>query len=403
MKQTIRDVDVAGRRALVRCDFNVPQNEAGEITDDTRIRAALPTLRALLDGGAAVLLLSHLGRPKDGPDPAFTLAPVARRLGELLGQEVAFLGSPAVVDDSVRIAAAAIGPGQAALLENVRFRPEETKNDPGFSRELASLADLFVNDAFGSAHRAHSSTAGVADYLPAVSGLLMEKEIRFLGMAVEQPERPFLAILGGAKVSDKIPVIERLLEKVDSLIIGGGMAFTFLKAKGYEVGGSKLEPEMVGLAGELLKKAAEKGIPLHLPTDVVAATAFDKDAPADVCPADRIPADRMGLDIGPETRKRFAAEVGKAKTVIWNGPMGVFEMPRFAEGTRAVAEAMAAADATTIIGGGDSAAAVQQFGLAPRMTHISTGGGASLEYLEGKPLPGVEVLADAAAQEGSKA
>lgn len=402
MKQTIRDVDVAGRRVLVRCDFNVPQNETGEITDDTRIRAALPTLRFLLDGGAAVLLLSHLGRPKDGPDPAFTLAPVAERLGELLGRDVAFLGSPAVVDDGVRAAAAKIGPGQAALLENVRFRPEETKNDPGFSRELASMADLFVNDAFGSVHRAHSSTAGVADYLPAVSGLLMEKEIQFLGMAVEHPERPFLAILGGAKVSDKIPVIERLLEKVDSLIIGGGMSFTFLKAKGYEVGNSKLEPEMVGLAGELLKKAAEKGIPLLLPADVVAATAFDKDAPAEVCPSDRIPADRMGLDIGPATRKLFADEVGKAKTVIWNGPMGVFEMPRFAEGTRAVAEAMAAAEATTIIGGGDSAAAVQQFGLASRMTHISTGGGASLEYLEGKPLPGVEVLADAADREGSK-
>lgn len=394
MKKTIRDIDVGEKRVIVRCDFNVPQDENGEITDDTRIRAALPTLQYLLEQGASILLLSHLGRPKDGPDPVFTLAPVAKRLAELLEREVRFLESPTVVDDRVKNSAATLLPGQIVLLENVRFRKEETKNDAEFSRELASLADIFVNDAFGSAHRAHASTAGIAAFLPSVSGFLMEKEIRFLGNAVEHPDRPFLAILGGAKVSDKIPVIDHLLDKVDSLIIGGGMAFTFLKANGYEIGGSLLEAEMVELAGQLMQKAKDKGVTLKLPVDVIAATAFDKDAPAQIYSADQIPHDRMGLDIGPETIKTFIEEIGTAKTIVWNGPMGVFEMPRFAQGTLSVATALAKSNGTTIIGGGDSAAAVQQFELADRMTHISTGGGASLEYLEGKVLPGVEVLQD---------
>lgn len=394
MKKTIRDIDVGEKRVIVRCDFNVPQDENGEISDDTRIRAALPTLQYLLEQGASILLLSHLGRPKDGPDPVFTLAPVAKRLAELLEREVLFLDSPTVVDDRVKKSAATLLPGQIVLLENVRFRKEETKNDSEFSRELASLADIFVNDAFGSAHRAHASTAGIAAFLPSVSGFLMEKEIRFLGNAVEHPDRPFLAILGGAKVSDKIPVIDHLLDKVDSLIIGGGMAFTFLKAKGYEIGGSLLEAEMVELAGQLMQKAKDKGVTLKLPVDVIAATAFDKDAPAQIYSADHIPHDRMGLDIGPETIKTFVEEIGTAKTIVWNGPMGVFEMPRFAQGTLSVATALAKSNGTTIIGGGDSAAAVQQFELADRMTHISTGGGASLEYLEGKVLPGVEVLQD---------
>ncbi|PKM85204.1 MAG: phosphoglycerate kinase [Firmicutes bacterium HGW-Firmicutes-11] len=400
MKKTIRDIDVDGKRVIVRCDFNVPQDENGLITDDTRIQAALPTIHYLLEQGASILLLSHLGRPKDGPDPVFTLAPVAKRLAALLEREVAFLASPSVVDDGVKKSAEALLPGQIVLLENVRFRKEETKNDSGFSKDLASLADIYVNDAFGSAHRAHASTAGIAEFLPSVSGFLMEKEIRFLGNAVENPDRPFLAILGGAKVSDKIPVIDHLLDKVDSLIIGGGMAFTFLKAKGYEIGGSLLESEMVELAGQLMQKAIDKGVTLILPVDVMAATAFDKDAPAQIYSADHIPQDRMGLDIGPETIKSFIEEISNAKTIVWNGPMGVFEMPRFAQGTLSVATALAQSKATTIIGGGDSAAAVQQFGLAEQMTHISTGGGASLEYLEGKTLPGVAVLQDVETKTG---
>lgn len=400
MKKTIRDIDVDGKRVIVRCDFNVPQDENGGITDDTRIQAALPTLEYLLEQGASILLLSHLGRPKDGPDPAFTLAPVAKRLAELLKREIIFLDSPTIVDERVKKTAASLLPGQVVLLENVRFRKEETKNDPTFSKELASLADLFVNDAFGSAHRAHASTSGITAFLPSVSGFLMEKEIRFLGNAVEYPDRPFLAILGGAKVSDKIPVIDHLLDKVDSLIIGGGMAFTFLKAKGYEIGGSLLEAEMVELAGQLMQKAIDNGVTLKLPVDVIAATAFDKDAPAQIYSADRIPHDRMGLDIGPETIKSFVEAINTAKTIVWNGPMGVFEMPRFAQGTLSIATALAQSKGTTIIGGGDSAAAVQQFELSEQMTHISTGGGASLEYLEGKTLPGVAALQDLESKTG---
>lgn len=394
MKKNIKDICVSGKRVIVRCDFNVPQNETGKITDDTRIAAALPTIRYLIGEKAKVVLMSHLGRPKGGPDEKYSLAPVAARLAELLGQEVRFIPSGNVVDEEVREAAKALGPGQVMLLENLRFRKEETENDPGFSGELAELADIYVNDAFGSAHRAHASTAGIAGFLPAVSGFLMEKELRFLGDAVANPDRPFLAIMGGAKVGDKIPVIENLLEKVDCLIIGGGMAYTFLKAQGYEVGQSILEPELVETAGELLKKAEKKGIPILLPVDVRTALEFKNDSESLVTPADHIPGERMGLDIGEKTMERYQQEVAKAGTIIWNGPMGVFEMPNFAKGTRAVAEAMAESKAVTIIGGGDSAAAVQQFGLADKMTHISTGGGASLEFLEGKELPGVAALQD---------
>jgi len=395
MKKTIRDVDVSGKKAVCRVDFNVPQDkETGAITDDTRIRAALPTIRYLIENGAAVILMSHLGRPKDGPDMKYTLAPVAKRLEELLGMPVHFVPSPVVVDDAVRKAAKELKAGEVMLLENVRFRPEETKNGETFSAELASLGDLFVNDAFGTAHRAHSSTAGIAAYLPAVSGFLMEKEVRFLGDAVEHPERPFVAILGGAKIGDKIPVIENLIEKVDTLIVGGGMAYTFLKAKGYEVGTSLLDAEKIGLAKELTEKAEAKGVKLLLPVDVVMADALENDAPSAVYEADRMDPARMGLDIGPASAALFAEEIRKAKTVVWNGPMGVFEMDAFAKGTFAVARAMAESDALTIIGGGDSAAAVQKAGLADRMTHISTGGGASLEFLEGKVLPGVDCLMD---------
>ncbi|MBE6036406.1 MAG: phosphoglycerate kinase [Clostridiales bacterium] len=395
MKKTVKDIAVAGKKVLVRCDLNVPQDkETGAITDDTRIRAALPTIQYLLEEGAAVILMSHLGRPKGGADMTFTLKPVADRLEELLAKDVLFLSVPEVVNDDVRKAAAELKAGDVMLLENVRFRPEETKNGAAFSKELADLGDLFVNDAFGTAHRAHSSTAGIADYLPAVSGFLIEKEVKFLGDAVENPERPFLAILGGAKVSDKIPVIENLLNKVDSLIIGGGMSYTFQKALGHEVGKSLLQEEMVPLAKELMAKAEAKGVKLLLPVDVKTIAEFSNDAEIIIVPVDQIPAEREGVDIGPETVKLFREEILKAKTIVWNGPMGVFEMSNFAGGTRGVAEAMVECDGVTIIGGGDSAAAVQQFGLDDKMTHISTGGGASLEFLEGKVLPGVAVLED---------
>lgn len=394
MKKTVKDIDASGKRVIVRCDFNVPLNEAGTITDDIRIKSALPTIQHLLDQGASVILMSHLGRPDGAPDSKYSLKPVADRLTQLLGQQVIFESDLAVVSPAVKQRVADLAPGQVMLLENVRFRKEETKNAPEFSKELASLADLFVNDAFGTAHRAHSSTAGVADYLPAVSGFLIEKEIQFLGNAVEHPDRPFVAILGGSKVSDKILVIEKLMEKVDSLIIGGGMAFTFLKAKGYEIGSSLLEADKVELAGRLMAEAERKGIHMILPVDVVAADKFANDAAFDEYAADQIPAGRMGLDIGEKTVALCREEILKAKTVIWNGPMGVFEMPNFAKGTIKIAEAMADSDALTIIGGGDSAAAVEQFGLGDKMTHISTGGGASLEFLEGKVLPGVAVLED---------
>ena len=377
MKKTVRDVDLKGKKVIVRCDFNVPMQD-GKISDDTRITAALPTIQYLIETGAAVILMSHMGRPKGKANMEFTMAPVAERLKEYLKQDVKFVSSPVVVDDSVRAAAAELKPGEVMLLENVRFRKEETDNDPAFAKELASLAEVFVQDAFGTAHRAHASTAGIAAYLPCVSGFLIEKEVKFLGSAVEDPKRPFVAIMGGAKVGDKIPVIENLITKVDTLIIGGGMSYTFAKAQGLEIGKSILDADNVGLAGELLKKAEAAGVRMLLPVDVICADDFKNDAKKAAVDVDKIPADMMGRDIGPKTIELYKEALADAKTIVWNGPMGVFEMPNFAVGTRAVAEALAASDAITIIGGGDSAAAVEQFGLGDKMTHISTGGGASL-------------------------
>lgn len=392
MKKTVRDIDVKGKRVIVRCDFNVPLNGDGKITDDIRITSALPTISYLIDHGAKVILMSHLGRPDGEANVKYTLKPVADRLSELLGKEIRFISAPEVVNEEVIQAAQELPTGEVLLLENVRFRKEETKNGANFSKELADLAEIFVNDAFGTAHRAHSSTAGIAEYLPAVSGFLIEKEVKFLGNAVENPERPFIAIMGGAKVGDKILVIENLLEKVDTLIIGGGMVYTFLKAQGYEIGKSILEADKIDLAAELLKKAEEKGVRLLLPIDVKAAKEFNNESESAEFDCNQIPADWMGLDIGEKSISLFSDEIKKAKTVIWNGPVGVFEMPNFAKGTIKIAEALADSDAVTIIGGGDSAAAVEQFGLADKMTHISTGGGASLEFLEGKELPGIAVL-----------
>ena len=393
MKKTIKDIDWAGKRAVVRCDFNVPL-DGDVITDDIRIRAALPTIEYLLENGAAVVLMSHLGRPKGEPKPEFSLAPVAKRLAELTGREVKFVPSDVVVDDSVKAAAAGLKAGEMMLIENVRYVAGETKNDPEFAKQLSELGEIFVQDAFGSAHRAHSSTAGIADYIPAVSGFLIEKELKFLGEAVNNPKRPFAAIMGGAKVKDKIPVITNLLDKVDILIIGGGMAYTFFKSQGYSIGKSLLDEEGLELAGEILEKAAEKGVNFMLPVDVVAADEFSNDSPYAVYDVDEIPDDKMGMDIGPETIKLYTDTLKTAKTVVWNGPMGVFEMDNFAVGTKAIAECLAEIDATTVIGGGDSAAAVAKFGLADKMTHISTGGGASLEFLEGKELPGIAVIED---------
>ena len=390
-KKTVRDIDPRGKRVLVRCDFNVPLDGAA-ITDEKRIVEALPTIRYLKEAGARVILCSHLGRPKGKADPKYSLAPVAARLGELLGCPVPLAAD--VTGESARSLADSLRDGEVMLLENVRFDPREEKNDPAFARELASLAELYVNDAFGTAHRAHASTAGVADYLPAVCGFLIEKELSFLGGALEEPARPFAAILGGAKVSDKIGVIRSLLAKVDSLLIGGGMAYTFIKAQGGQIGGSLCEEDKLDLARELLAEAEEKGVRLLLPVDTVIADAFREAAATRVVPAGQIPDGWQGLDIGPETRALFAAEVKQAATVVWNGPMGVFEMKPFAAGTEAVAEAMAESGAVTIIGGGDSAAAAAQMGVADRIRHISTGGGASLEFLEGKVLPGIACLED---------
>jgi 3-phosphoglycerate kinase len=394
MKRTVRDIDVTGKRVIVRCDFNVPTDSDGKITDETRIVGALPTIRYLTEQGAKTILMSHMGRPDGEVDMKYTLRPVAESLSAHLGRDVLFAASPAVVDDEVRAAAAGLEQGQVMLLENLRFRKEETKNGADFAKELAGLADIWVNDAFGTAHRAHASTAGIADLLPAVSGFLIEKEVKFLGDAVEHPKRPLVAVLGGAKVGDKIPVIENLLTKVDSLLIGGGMAYTFFKARGYEIGASILDEKNIALAASLEKTAKEKGVALVLPIDVKAAAAFDNDAESAYYDADDIPADRMGLDIGPKSAEMFARIIKSAGTVIWNGPMGVFEMPSFAEGTKAVASALASSGAVTVIGGGDSAAAVEQFGFGDKMTHISTGGGASLEFLEGRTLPGIAVIPD---------
>ena len=391
-KKTVRDLNVSGKRVLVRCDFNVPLSD-GAITDDKRIRESLPTIRYLLENGAAVILCSHLGRPKNGPEEKYSMKPVAERLGELLGKPVALAAD--VVGGDATAKAKALRAGEVLLLENVRFEKGETKNDPELSKKLASFADLFVNDAFGTAHRAHSSTAGIARYLPAVSGFLIEKELKFLGGALENPARPFVAILGGAKVSDKIGVIESLLGKADRILVGGGMAYTFYKAMGYQIGASICEDDKVETAKRLIDLAKEKKVPLLLPVDNVIADAFSADAAKKTAaPADGIPDGWMGMDIGPETVRAFSEAVRTAKTVVWNGPMGVFELAPFAEGTRAVAKAMAQSDAVTIIGGGDSAAAAAQLGFEEQITHISTGGGASLEFLEGLELPGVACLQD---------
>lgn len=393
MKMTIRDIDVKGKKVIVRCDFNVPLKD-GVITDDIRITSAMPTIKNLIERGAKIILMSHLGRPEGEANMKYTLKPVADRISEILGSEIVFISAPEVVNDEVRKAAENLKEGEVMLLENVRFREEETKNGAEFSKELASLAEIFVNDAFGTAHRAHSSTAGIADYLPAVSGFLIEKEVQFLGNAVENPERPFVAIMGGSKVGDKIKVIENLLKKVDTLIIGGGMSYTFFKAMGYEIGKSILDADNIGLAKELMEKAEKMGVKLVLPVDTKVAKEFDNNSVAAYCDADKIPADMMGMDIGPKSMKLFADAIADAKTVVWNGPVGVFEMPNFAEGTIAVARALAESKAVTVIGGGDSAAAAEQFGFADKMTHISTGGGASLEFLEGKELPGIACLND---------
>lgn len=392
MKKTIRDIELKGKRVLIRCDFNVPLDSNQNITDDTRIRAALPTLEYMVTQGAKIVVMSHLGRPKGKAAAEFSLAPVAVRLAELLGKQVEFADSDVVVDDSVKEKVAALKDGDVLLLQNVRFRKEETDNEPGFAKELASLGDVFVQEAFGTAHRAHASTAGVADYLPCVSGFLIEKEVKFLGSALHNPQRPFVAIMGGAKVGDKIKVIENLLTKVDTLIIGGGMSYTFYKAIGLEIGTSILDADNIDLAKMLLEKATSLNVKLLLPVDIVCADEFSNDAKYQTYSRDQIPSDMMGLDIGEETVKLYSEEIAKAKTVVWNGPMGVFEMENFAKGTKAIAEALATSDATTIIGGGDSAAAVEQFGLADKMSHISTGGGASLEFLEGKILPGISII-----------
>ena len=398
-KVTVDDIKVKGKKVLVRCDFNIPLKD-GVITNDNRITAALPTIKKLINDGGKVILCSHLGKPKNGPEEKFSLAPVATRLSELLGKEVVFANDDTVVGENAKAAVAAMNDGDVVLLQNTRFRgAEETKNGADFSKELASLADIFVMDAFGSAHRAHASTAGVTEYVKETAvGYLMQKEINYLGNAVEVPERPFVAILGGAKVADKLNVISNLLDKCDTLIIGGGMAYTFLKAKGYEVGTSLVDLEKVDYCKEMMEKAEKLGKKLLLPVGTVVAKEFPNpiDAPIEVMQvdADKIPTDMMGLDIGIATRELFADAVKSAKTVVWNGPMGVFENPILAEGTIAVANALAETDATTIIGGGDSAAAVIQLGFADKMSHISTGGGASLEYLEGKTLPGIDCIAD---------
>ncbi len=392
-KKTVEDIDVRGKRVLVRCDFNVPMKD-GAITDLSRLEGALPTLRYLSGQGGRLILTSHLGKAK-GPDPALSLAPVARALAELLNQPVKFAADDTVVGENARQAVAAMADGDIILLENTRFRPEESKNGEDFARELASLADVYVNDAFGTAHRAHASTEGVTHFLDtAVAGYLIEKELKFLGEAVNNPQRPFVAILGGAKVSDKINVINSLLEKVDTLIIGGGMAYTFLKAQGYSVGKSLLEADRLDYALEMVDKARARGVEFLLPVDHIVGAEFKEDTLPVITEDENIPDDYMGLDIGPMTARLYADAIRGARTVIWNGPMGVFEFKNFAQGTIAVAQAMAESDATTVIGGGDSAAAANQLGFGDRMTHISTGGGASLEFLEGQELPGIAALND---------
>ncbi|WP_098504877.1 phosphoglycerate kinase [Tepidiforma thermophila] len=389
-KKTVRDIDVHGRRVLVRADLNVPI-ENGVITDDTRIRESLPTIRYLLDQGAQVIVCSHLGRPK-GPDPALSLAPVAGRMANLLGQEVLFAED--CVGPKAEAAVQAMG-HHVLLLENLRFHPEEEKNDPEFARQLASLAEIFVNDAFGAAHRAHASTEGVTHYLPAVAGLLMEKEVKYLGALVANPPHPFAAVVGGAKVSSKLPAIQHLLPKVDLLLVGGGMANTFLKAKGYEIGASLVEDDLLDAARAVMRDAETRGVELHLPVDVVVASRFAADAETATVPVGEVPAGWLILDIGPETVRQFANALQRAKAVVWNGPMGVFELEPFASGSFDLARAIAGLNAVTVVGGGETAAVVAAAGLQDRFTHVSTGGGASLEMLEGKTLPGVAALLDA--------
>ena len=391
-KKTVEDIDVAGKKVLVRVDFNVPLDANFKVTDDTRIVGALDTIKYLCEKGACTILVSHLGRPKNGFESKFSMKPATDRLAELLGKPV--IQAADVIGDDARAKAAELKGGDVLVLENVRFHPEEEKNDPEFAKALASLAEIYVNDAFGTAHRAHASTEGVTNYLPAVCGFLIKKEIEFMGTALSNPARPFVAILGGAKVSDKIKVIENLLDKCESIIIGGGMAYTFIRAKGFGVGSSLCEEDKIELAGELLKKAAARGVNFLLPIDTIVAKEFNNDADSKNVPTDAMPDGWMGLDIGPGAVEAFKKVIAEAKTVVWNGPMGVFEMPKFAEGTKEIARALSESGAISIVGGGDSAAAVEQLGFASKISHISTGGGASLEFLEGKTLPGIAALQD---------
>jgi phosphoglycerate kinase len=393
-KKSLKDLDFAGKRVLVRCDFNVPMDGNGEITDDIRITSSLPTINYLMEKGAKVILMSHLGRPKGEPNKKYTLKAVATRLTELLSKEVIFAQDDNVVSNAIKKQVEAMEDGDVILLENTRFRKEEEKNEENFSRELASLGEIYVNDAFGTSHRAHASNVGVSTYLPSAVGYLVEKEISIMGKALEAPERPFVAILGGAKVSDKIGVIENLINKVDTIIVGGGMAYTFLKAQGYEIGKSLLEEDKIDLAKSLLEKAKEKNVQLILPVDTIVAKEFKNDTEYKTVNIEKIPEDMMGLDIGEESIKLFSDEIVKAKTIIWNGPMGVFEMENFAKGTNAIAKAMSEGDGITIVGGGDSASAVEKAGYGEKMTHISTGGGASLELLEGRILPGIDAISN---------
>lgn len=393
-KKTIKDMDVSGKRVLVRVDYNVPMDEELNITDDIRITASLPTIKYLLDNDSSIILMSHLGRPKGEPNKKYSLAPVAKRLAELIEREVIFADDDMVVSEKVKEMADSLKPGQVMMLQNTRYRKEEEKNGEEFAESLASLADLYVNDAFGTSHRAHASNVGVSKHLPSALGFLVEKEVGIMGNALDDPQRPFVAILGGAKVSDKIGVIENLITKVNAIIIGGGMAFTFLKAKGLEIGKSLLEEDKLELAKELMDKARRHGVALILPIDVVVSKEFNNEAEHFTVPVENIPEDMMGLDIGADSIALFESVIGEAKTIIWNGPMGVFEMENFNKGTYAVAEAMVKSGAITIVGGGDSAAAVEKAGLAEKMTHVSTGGGASLELLEGKVLPGIDAISE---------
>lgn len=393
-KKTIRDMDVQGKRVLVRVDYNVPMDDEMNITDDIRITASLPTIKYLLDNEASVILMSHLGRPKGEPKAKYSMAPVAKRLSELIDKEVIFADDDMVVSDKVKAMAESLKPGQIMMLQNTRFRKEEEKNGEEFAESLASLADVYINDAFGTSHRAHASNVGVSRHLTSALGFLVEKEVGIMGKALDEPQRPFVAILGGAKVSDKIGVIENLITKVNAIVIGGGMAFTFLKAKGLEIGTSLLEEDKLDLAKELMEKARKHGVALILPIDVVVAREFKNDSEHFNVPVESIPSDMMGLDIGPDSIALFESVISEAKTIIWNGPMGVFEMDNFNKGTYAIADAMVKSGAITIVGGGDSAAAVEKAGLADRMTHVSTGGGASLELLEGKLLPGIDAISE---------